>query len=423
MPTESEWWMLLIAVLCAVACAVPGCFLVLRRLSMLGDAIAHAILPGIAVAFVVTGTRSVFPMLIGAAAAGLLTAILSAFLSRRGNVPEDAAMGVVFTSLFALGVLLITIAARSVDLDPGCVLYGLIEFAPLDRVVVLGFEAPRAAWVLGCAAAVNGALAWVFFKELKITSFDGALATTLGISAAWVHYGLMGVVAGTTVVSFEAVGSILVVAMLIGPPAAAHLLTDRLSGMIWIASGLAVVSAAAGFIGALWLNTSVAGMMGVAAGVIFALAAVLAPRHGAGAKALRRGALSLRIMREDVLGMLYRAGEVRPDSPLARETIARAMGGGLIVRAALWGLVRGGLVVEGAGGLRLTRRGEEDARRLVRGHRLWESYLARHLGLPVDHLHDPSERMEHYITPDMRAGLDAEIRDNVDPMGKRIPKD
>lgn len=420
---EAEWWTMLTAVLCSVACAVPGCYLVLRRMSMLGDAISHAILPGLAGAFILTGTRGVVPMLIGALIAGMLTALLSSWLARRGNVPEDAAMGVVFSSLFALGVLMISLVARNVDLDPGCVLYGLIEFVPFDRVGIFGVEVPRATIVLAGAASLNCLLAWVFFKELKITSFDGALATTLGISAAWVHYGLMGVVAGTTVVSFEAVGSILVVAMLIGPGAAAHLLTDRLGRMIWIAIGLAALAAIGGYLAAIRLNTSVAGMMGVAVGIEFAAAAIASPRHGIAAKLIRRLLLSLRIVREDILGMLYRALEVRPNASLPEAMIVRSVGGGWIARAALWSLRRGGRISPAPTGFRLTPRGEEDARRLVRGHRLWESFLAKHLALPTDHLHEPSERMEHYITPVMRAELSEEIGEATDPMGKSIPAD
>jgi hypothetical protein len=164
-------------------------------------------------------------------------------------------------------------------------------------------------------------------------------------------------------------------------------------------------------------------MMGVAVGVEFAAAALLAPRHGVGAKFLRRAALSLRIVREDALGMLYRSKEVRPGSALPVRIVIEGVGGGLLARAAVGGLRRTGRIEDDGAGVRLTPRGEEEARRLVRGHRLWETYLARHLDLPLDHLHEPSERMEHYITPELRAGLGAELAAPTDPMGKRIPSD
>ena len=219
-------------------------------------------------------------MLVGALVVGVLTALLSAGLSRWGKVPEDAAMGVVFTTLFAVGVILITFAARSVDLDPGCVLYGLIEFVPFDTTSVMGAQIPRSFLWISIVLAINVALIVLFFKELKIVCFDPYLATTMGISASLVHYGLMTTVAATSVASFEAVGSILVIAMLVAPGATAHLLTDRLARMLWIAAAVATASAILGYILAVWRNTSVAGMIASVSLAIFAIVALLAPRHG-----------------------------------------------------------------------------------------------------------------------------------------------
>src|SRR5918994_3305172 len=138
-----------VAAVCGVSCALLGCYLILRRMSLLGDAISHAVLPGIALAFLLTGQISAWPVFLGAMALGVLTAFLTHTIHSFGNVPEDASMGVVFTSLFAVGVILITHAAANVDLDPGCVLYGLIEFVPLDTVTLLGREVPRALQTMG----------------------------------------------------------------------------------------------------------------------------------------------------------------------------------------------------------------------------------------------------------------------------------
>lgn len=273
-------WTVATAIVCSVACGLVGVFLVLRRMSLLGDAISHAILPGLALAFILTQSREPSAMLVGALVVGVLTALLSAGLSRWGKVPEDAAMGVVFTTLFAVGVILITFAARSVDLDPGCVLYGLIEFVPFDTTSVMDVQIPRSFLWISIVLAINVALIVLFFKELKIVCFDPYLATTMGISASLVHYGLMTTVAATSVASFEAVGSILVIAMLVAPGATAHLLTDRLARMLWIAAAVATVSAILGYILAVWWNTSVAGMIASVSLAIFALVALLAPRHG-----------------------------------------------------------------------------------------------------------------------------------------------
>lgn len=285
---SDDLWTAGTAVLCSVACAVIGCFLVLRRLSLLGDAISHAILPGLAVAFMLTQSRSPSAMVAGALAVGVMTALLSGGLSRWGKVPEDASMGVVFTTLFAVGVILISFTARDIDLDPGCVLYGLIEFVPFDTVRLGGFEVPRAFAWLGAALALNVGLIVAFYKELKIVCFDPELATSMGISAAVVHYGLMSAVAGTCVASFEAVGSILVIAMLVAPGATAHLLTDRLSRMLTLSAVIAAACAVSGYAAAVWLNTSVAGMIATLALLVFILTAIGSPRYGVVGRVLAR---------------------------------------------------------------------------------------------------------------------------------------
>ncbi|MCC6322939.1 MAG: metal ABC transporter permease [Phycisphaerales bacterium] len=287
-----DLWTIATAVCCSVACGTVGCFLVLRRMSLLGDAISHAILPGLALAFITTGSRDPPAMLAGALAIGIVTALLSSALSRRGRVTEDAAMGVVFTTLFALGVLLITMAAGSIDLDPGCVLYGLIEFVPFDTVRTAGMALPRAFVWLSIVMVINVTLIALFFKELRIVCFDPFLSTTMGISAVVVHYGLLTCVAATCVASFEAVGSILVVAMLVAPGATAQLLTDRLSGMVWWAAAVAAACAILGYALAVWLNTSVAGMIATVALAVFMLAVVFSPRHGVIADRLRRRRLT-----------------------------------------------------------------------------------------------------------------------------------
>jgi ABC-type Mn2+/Zn2+ transport system permease subunit len=285
--TSTDLWTLATAIVCCVTCSVLGCYLVLRRMSLLGDAISHAILPGLALAFLFTGSREPLPMLLGAATVGVLTALLSAGLSKWGKVPEDAAMGVVFTTLFALGVVLITFVARQVDLDPGCVLYGLIELVAFDTRQVFGIAMPKAFLELSVLLLVTLSLITLFYKELRIVCFDPALATSMGISAALVHYGLMTMVAATSVLSFEAVGSILVIAMLVAPGATAQLLTDKLSRMLWWSGALAALSATLGYLLAVKLNTSVAGMIATVSLALFMLACLLAPRYGVVPRLLR----------------------------------------------------------------------------------------------------------------------------------------
>ncbi|HYT95236.1 MAG TPA: metal ABC transporter permease [Gemmataceae bacterium] len=411
---------ILVALVCSIPCALLGCYLVLRRLSLLGDAISHAVLPGIALAFLLSGQISGLPIVVGAMALGILTGLLTQTVERYAKVPEDASMGVVFTSLFALGVILLS--QRSLvekDLDTNCVLYGLIEFTGDDYFVAWGVKVPVALRTLVPVFVLTLAFVLLLWKELKIASFDPALATAMGINAPLIHYLLMAMVAGVTVASFEAVGSILVVAMLIVPAACAHLLTDRLGPMMVWAAGVAAVSSVLGYVFAAALDTSMAGMMAVVAGVQFLLAVLLAPRHGVLSKVLRNWRLALRIAAEDVLARLYRAEE----RGRGEEALPRAVAPSLTRRLAVRELQRTGQIrTDTAGTMQLTEAGRRRAESLVRSHRLWEAYLGENFELPLDHLHEPAERMEHYVGPALQKELEAELRrPDVDPHGRPIP--
>lgn len=416
------FWIIVTAALVNVSGALLGTFLVLRQMSMMGDAISHAVLPGLAIAFVVTGTREPIYMLIGALVAGVLTVILTQLIQRYTSVAEDAALGVVFTALFALGVLIISRVAHQVDLDPGCVLYGILEAAALDTTPVMGLEVPRIAITMGVATVVAAIAVTVFWKELKIASFDPGLATTLGINAQVVHYVLMCLVAAYTVAAFEAVGSILVVAALVAPAAAAYLLTDRLSWMVAYGCIIGVVSAVLAQNAALRYETSVAGMTAVVLGLAFALAVVFSPRYGFAAKKIQRFRLSMKVVMEDLLAMLYRWQEIYGNKPLAAQSAYEALGGGFAPRLARWSLLRSGEVRQVPGGLVLAEEGEKKAASLIRGHRLWETYLYTNFGTPEDHTHDPADRMEHFLTREILDEV-AETLDyaKVDPQGNPIP--
>jgi manganese/zinc/iron transport system permease protein len=278
--TITDFHLILVGSLCAMSCALPGTFLLLRRMSMMGDAISHAVLPGLALAFLISGTRANLGMFFGAALAGLLTALFTQWITRFGKVERGAAMGIVFTTLFAVGLVLIRKAADQVDLDAGCVLYGALELTPLDLVTLFEterfiVEIPRAAIVSGIALLANGLFIALFYKELTLSSFDPGLAETQGFHPRLMHYLLMTMVAVTTVAAFEAVGSIIVIAMLIVPPATAFLLTRSLPALIVLALLSAFASAVLGQLlshlpEAIGLPESTSsGMMATAAGLLF----------------------------------------------------------------------------------------------------------------------------------------------------------
>lgn len=265
------FWIILTGSLVAVTCGLLGCFLVLRRMSMVGDAISHAVLPGIVIAFLLSGSRETLPMLLGAGGTGLLATFLIEYFHRRAGLQTDAAIGVVFTFLFAIGIILITAFAGQVDIDQDCVLYGEIAYVPIDLWVTAGgtVMGPRPVYILSAVLLLVAVFIRIGYKELKLTSFDPAFASALGISTALWHYLLMGAVSITTVSAFESVGAILVIAFLIGPPATAYLLTHDLKRMLAITAALGIFIAFAGYWMAYGLNASIAGCMAVVTGVCF----------------------------------------------------------------------------------------------------------------------------------------------------------
>lgn len=411
------------ALLAALSCGLLGNQLLLRRQSLMGDAISHGVLPGLVGGFLLSGGRDPMAMLIGAALAGIATVLLIAAVRRLGRVEPSAAMGVVFSVLFALGVLLIEQgAARQVDLDADCVLHGQLEtlvwygapgtwsetwtWSTLESV-------PRQVWMLlGTTVAVIG-FTTLFFKELRISAFDPDMATSVGIRAWWWNLATLVLVAIATVASFEAVGSILVVAMLVCPAATARFLTDRMSLQVWWSAGIAVTTAVVGYVAATavpavagWDSVNAAGSMTVVAGGLLALAATVAPRHGVVARWWARRRLAAAIALEDLLVDLWRRDEghrLADVEPRSRpHVLARA------VR-------RHFIVVDAEGRIDLTEEGRSRATSLIRRHRLWEHYLVEEAGVAEDHVHEIAERLEHVpVTPQTEA--------SADPHGRSIPE-
>jgi manganese/zinc/iron transport system permease protein len=361
-PAQAE--IQLIAVLTAVACALPGAFLVLRRMAMLSDAISHAILLGIVVGFFVTRDLASPLLVVGAAITGLATVAGVELLQRTRLVREDAATGLVFPVLFSIGVILISRYAGSVHLDTDAVLLGELAFAPFDRLVVAGRDVgPRGLWLMGAILAVDLLVIAAFWKELTLSTFDPELAAALGFSPLVLTYVLMAMVSVTAVGAFDVVGSILVVALMVAPPAAAWLLTDRLPRMLALAAGFGAVSAVAGYWGAHLLDVSIAGAMATTAGLVFAGASVVAPERGVLAVARRR-ARQKREFAETLLAMHLQTHEGRPEAAVecSLETLHHHLHWTRErTRATAARMQRRGLVEEAGGLLRLTDDGRRRA--------------------------------------------------------------
>ncbi|WP_019895260.1 metal ABC transporter permease [Hydrogenovibrio halophilus] len=263
-----DFWILATASLVGVSTALVGVLLILRRMSLLGDAISHSVLLGIVLAYLISGSRSVIAMMIGATLIGLMTAWLSNSLHRLGKLQTDASIGIIFTWFFAMGVILISVYAGQVDLDQDCVLYGEITMVPFDMVIMgekmLG---PRALWLIGGVTLLNLLVVVVAFERFRLVSYHPLLALTLGVNVTFWHYLLMTLVSLTTVASFEAVGAILVVALLVIPASSAYLWARSLKQMMWAAVGYAQSAVLLGYALAAWLDLAIAAAIATLTGL------------------------------------------------------------------------------------------------------------------------------------------------------------
>lgn len=443
--TSLDLWIAVTAALSAMSCAIPGTFLVLRKQSMLGDALSHTVLPGIVTAFLfahsfrITGTDGTalhLLLIAGAVLAGLATTFLTELVRKVGGVEESAALGVVYSSLFALGLLLIRMFASSVHLDADCVLFGAVETVVLD--LWGDTKIPRAAVVNGIMLTINIALTCAAFKELKISTFDPGLAESLGIRPVLINYILMAITSMTLVAAFETVGSILVVTMLVTPASTALLVSHRLRNVLITSIVLAASCSVFGHAFAVTLpntlfaklgfttvrNTNTAGMAALTCGFLFTIALLFSPHRGVLMVAIRNWMLSFRIACEDLLGLLYRSQEsdraVRSgdlqlhDHPRLISPMMRWL--------AVWLLRRRGEIELTPAGYCLTATGRMTAERIVRSHRLWELYMSQHFPLPDDHLHQTAARVEHFLNDEMLRQLESELsRPDADPHGRSIP--
>lgn len=283
----SDFWILLTGALVASCCGILGVFLVLRKMAMIGDAISHSVMPGIVIAFLLSGSRDSLLMMFAALLCGLLTTFLIQMFQQSG-IQADASIGVVFTSLFAIGVVLVSLYARQVHLDQDAILYGEIAYVHWNIWELGGLNmGPKAIWLLGFTLVVIVTVIALFYKQFKLCAFDPALAAAIGIPVAIFHYLLMGLVSMATVSSFESVGAILVVGLLIIPASTAYLLTDRLGMMIMLSVAAGVASTFLGYGAAVLMDASIAGCMVCAASVLFIAAFLFSPSQGIVMKKIR----------------------------------------------------------------------------------------------------------------------------------------
>ncbi|WP_051287169.1 metal ABC transporter permease [Algoriphagus mannitolivorans] len=274
---SNAFLIILTGTLIAISCGFLGVFMMLRKMSMTGDAISHAVLPGIVIGYFVSGSQRSLEVIIGAGLLGILATLMIEGLRKKAKVQLDASIGITFTLLFAIGIILINMFAYKVDLDQECVLYGEIAYLPIDLwITKSGLNlGPRITWLAGLNLLFVGVFIYLLFKELVLTSFDENFSSVMGIPAKGVNLALMSMVSYTTVSSFESVGAILVVALLAVPPATAFLWTKSLNSLLKLTAALAILISVLGYYLAFWMDSSIAGMMVTVAGGFFLASALI----------------------------------------------------------------------------------------------------------------------------------------------------
>jgi ABC-type Mn2+/Zn2+ transport system permease subunit/Mn-dependent DtxR family transcriptional regulator len=415
-------------ILVSLPCGWIGCYLILQGMALVGDAISHTVLLGIVVAFLMTGQVTGSATFLGAVITGLVTAMLIESLHSRSRVKEDAAIGIVFTSLFALGVVLLSVFAGAAHIDTQHVLYGSLELvASQPGFTVAGIDIPSSVCQMAFVAAVVLTLIAAFYKELLVVSFDPQLAASLGLRPRLVRYGMMAVLSLTVVAAFNSVGAILAVTMLIAPAATACLLTRRLPRMLLLSAVVGAASSVVGYHISFFPGVSAAGAMSSVACGLFTVAFLFAPEQGLVAAALRRLRLRLRMNQENIIRYLLKLSGDAPQGAVELDRVLEALQTTrLPFRTAVDALVRRGWVEpapDSRSALRLTARGLAQAERLERAHRLWETFLVEKVGLASDHVHPTAEDVEHLLSEQLVERVDDALGHPVtDPHGAPIPR-
>jgi ABC-type Mn2+/Zn2+ transport system permease subunit/Mn-dependent DtxR family transcriptional regulator len=411
-------WALAGCVLLGACCGMMGSFLVVRRLAMMGDALAHAVLPGVALGFLWNLSKDPLAIFLGAVAAGLLGAGTVRLLRSTTRHGEDAALGFVLASFFGAGVCLMTMIQNL----PGGAKAGLDAFL-FGQAAAMG---PGDVGLLAAVAGVCAVMAGGFFKELLVTGFDEDFARSAGLRTEIFQYGLMLLLSFAIVSSLQAAGVVLVSAMLVIPAAAAYLLAERLAAIVWISGGLGAVAGAAGaFVSYAARGVPTGPSMVLVAAAFFFGVLLFAPRHGIVSRFWKRRLTAARVARENTLKAVYHvleAGGFSSESVTLEELAARR---GEAVEAVLRereALRRAGLAERGGEGIRLTPEGWRRACEIVRNHRLWELYLTHAASLAPDHVHEDAEVIEHILGEETVRKLEKRLgHARRDPHGKAIP--
>ena len=408
------------SMLLGICCGLLGSFLVVRKMALVGDALSHAVLPGVALGFLWNMSKDPVAIFIGATAAGLVGAAVVTLIKQTTRLKEDAALGLVLASFFAVGICLLTMIQRLPNANKSGIdkfLFG--QAAAISREDVI---------LMATVTAVAVLTIWLFYKEFLVTSFDAQFARVAGFPAQLLHYALMLLLAFSVVIALQAVGVVLVSAMLITPAAAAYLLTDRMSRMLWLSALFGMGAGALGaFFSFLGPNLPTGPFMVLGATTVFVLAFLFGPRHGVVTRWWRQRSRVKRVQRENTLKAIYHVLESRDfkgDVVTMRELGERRRETLEEIKAQAQNLRQHGLATlhEEGTSMVLTPQGWQLACAMVRNHRLWELYLTNAAQIAADHVHEDAERIEHVLGEETVRQLEKRLEyATKDPHGKRIP--
>lgn len=401
---------LIASVTIGISCGLIGTYIMLRRMSLIGDALAHAVLPGVVVSFMVAG-KSEIALFIGAVVSGILTVLLIGFVNRNSKIKEDTSIGIIFTGAFALGILLVS-QLKQVHIDLSSYLFG----------DVLGVSSGDITLSLIIMVVIILCII-LFYKQLLLTSFDPTMALTIGISTTLVHYMLMTLLSMSIVAGLQSVGVILIIAMLITPPATAYLLSTSLKKILILSSLFGMISAVIGLYLSYHFNFASGASIVLVAVALFLLAFLFSPKEGVVTKLVRRRETSKQVLIEDVIKLSYRFARDTGKTELT-DKIANELGiSNSKVSSAMKTMVSKGLLKADNGSYTLTDDGIAYAKRLVRTHRLWETYVTKEKVIDMEHIHPEAEKVEHVLTEDIVDELDEELGfPEKDPHGSDIPR-
>ena len=409
---QQEWAIraLIASALVGVMCGVLGAFIVLRNMALIGDALAHAILPGVVVAFLILG-YSALGFFTGAVIAGLITALGITWIQQNVQTKNDAAIGIVFTCMFSIGVVGISSISHDegVHLDLKDFLFGNVLGVYNEDLIL------TASICIYLMISV-----YIFYRYLFVTTFQEVIAETMGISVQVIHYFLMLMLSFAVVASLRTVGVIQVVAMLITPASTALLLTNRLKKVIFVAGFLGLASAVIGLLTSIMFSTTPGPMMAIIATLFYVLAVFFSPSKGLLFKRLNRLKQRRKIQLEDIMKQSWRLGM---DGKVTLSKLSEKLDfSSSKLKQHLDALQKQGLLLRDDQSVDLTAKGIEEANRLVRAHRLWETYLVNKMGLSEGQIHEEAEKYEHLLTPDMVDQVDRSLGfPSKDPHGSPIP--